>query len=66
MSKIDDDFVRDLARMWHGLELSDAEAAGIRAILTAQEPIAESAAKKMSFDAEPAGFIGFLETDDKS
>lgn len=66
MSKIDDDFVRNLARMWHGLELSDAEAAGIRAILTAQEPIAESAAKAMSFDAEPAGFIGFLEADDKS
>lgn len=66
MSKIDDDFVRNLARMWHGLELSDAEASGIRSILTAQEPIAEAAAKAMSFDAEPSGFVGFLEADDKS
>lgn len=66
MSKIDDDFVRDLARMWHGLELSEAETAGIRTILAAQEPIAEAAAKAMSFDAEPAGFIGFLEADGKS
>lgn len=66
MSNIDDDFVRNLARMWHGLALSDAEAAGIRAILATQEPIAEAAASAMSFDAEPAGFSRFLEADDES
>ena len=66
MNTIDDDFVRNLARRWHGLALSDAEAAGIRAILAAHEPIAEAAAAAMRFDAEPSGFVGFLEGGDKA
>ncbi len=61
MADITADFVRLMARTWHGVELDAAEAEGIARMLQPMEAAAESASANFDFDSEPADFTRLLD-----
>ena len=61
MAEITADFVRQMARTWHGIELDAAEAEGIARMLQPMEEAAENASQNLDFDSEPADFTRLLD-----
>ncbi len=61
MAEITADFVRQMARTWHGIEIDPAEAEGIARMLQPMEAAAESASAHLDFDSEPADFTRLLD-----
>ncbi|MBM3489196.1 MAG: hypothetical protein FJX68_01920 [Alphaproteobacteria bacterium] len=58
---MDREMLRRLARTWHGIELSEAEADGIRRFLDSVEPVAERESRRHEFQDEPARYWATLE-----
>jgi hypothetical protein len=61
MSQITAEVVALLARVWHGIDLEDDEAAGIANFLAPIDAVAERAAERLAFEAEPADFQRLIE-----
>ena len=61
MSKIDAEFVRELARRWHRVELDDGASAVLAEMLAPMDDAGERQAERVGFDMEPASFGAALD-----
>ena len=61
MSRITSEVVALLARVWHRIDLSEAEASGIAKFLAPIDEVAEKASARLDFDSEPADFHRAME-----
>lgn len=52
--------VKKMAAKWHGIELSDARAAGLAGELNGLNAATRSAARNLPYDVEPSGFTAAL------